>query len=121
MNGYSAGELFTSSTPQPAYTYNDLIMLPGFIDFPTSNVDLSTQFSKKIRLKLPFVSSPIDTVTENQMATSLALHGGIGIIHNNLTVDRQVEEIKKVKRYNNGFIDDPVVFHLLYFVLVQWS
>ena len=106
MDGFSAEQIFSGIT---GYTYDDLIIHPGYIDFPSNDVDFSTMLTKRIALKTPIVSSPMDTVTESKMAINLALQGGIGIIHSNNTIDYQVKEVKKVKKYNNGFIMDPVV------------
>lgn len=104
-DGFNAEELFSSVN---GITYNDLIILPGYIDFAPDEVDLETNITRNIRIKRPIVSSPMDTVTEAKMAISLALLGGIGIIHYNNLLEEQVEEVKKVKRYENGFINDPV-------------
>ncbi len=104
-DGFSADELFTS---QNGLTYNDFIILPGFIDFSPDDVILETKLTKNIILKRPFVSSPMDTVTEAKMAIAMALQGGIGIIHYNNSIQKQVEEVEKVKRYENGFISDPL-------------
>ena len=90
-------------------TYDDFIILPGYIDFAISDVSLETNLTKYLKIKLPFVSSPMDTVTESRMAISLALLGGIGIIHYNNSVQEQVEEISRVKRFENGFITEPLV------------
>merc|ERR1719335_691550 len=70
FDGFSAKEVFAQSS---GYTYNDLILLPGHIDFPTDKVSLSSRFSRNIKIKTPFVSSPMDTVTEHQMAIGMAL------------------------------------------------
>ena len=92
-----------------SYTYDDLILLSGYINFSLENISLKTNFSKNIVLNIPFVSSPMDTVTESIMAITMALQGGLGIIHNNLSIEDQVAEINKVKRFENGFIADPFV------------
>jgi len=105
-DGFSAEEIFTQTT---GYAYNDFIILPGYIDFSPDEVVLETNLTRNIKIKTPFVSSPMDTVTESEMAIGLALWGGIGIIHYNNTIEKQVEEVLKVKRYENGFINNPIV------------
>lgn len=105
-DGLSAEELFGSGR---GLTYDDFIVLPGYIDFQASEVDLESNVTRNIRIKRPLVSSPMDTVTEWKMAATLALLGGIGIIHYNNSIDAQVEHVKKVKRFENGFIMDPMV------------
>ena len=107
MNGLSADALFDKNRGE-SLGYRDIILMPGFIDFPTNGVDLSGQLTKNIRLNLPMVSSPMDTVTESEMAIAMSLNGGIGIIHCNNTIDEQVDHVMRVKRYRNGFIRDPV-------------
>uniref|UniRef100_A0A7S2WDK7 Inosine-5'-monophosphate dehydrogenase n=1 Tax=Mucochytrium quahogii TaxID=96639 RepID=A0A7S2WDK7_9STRA len=108
-DGYSADELFCKIGRGTAYTYDDIILLPGSIGFGVNEVQLETKLTKKISLALPFVSSPMDTVTESEMAINMALQGGIGIIHYNNTIEEQAAEVRTVKRYKNGFITDPLV------------
>ena len=106
IDGLSGEDIFSTSI---GLTYKDFLVLPGFINFNPSDVELETNLTKNIKIKRPFVSSPMDTVTEAAMAIALALQGGIGVVHYNNTIDEQVSIVKKVKRYENGFISDPVV------------
>ncbi|KAL3983222.1 inosine-5'-monophosphate dehydrogenase [Acanthocheilonema viteae] len=104
-DGQTIGELMSSHV---GLTYNDFNILPGYISFDVSSVDLTTHLTRDIILKTPLVSSPMDTVTECEMAIAMALHGGIGIIHSNFaSLEEQVEEVIKVKRYKQGFITHP--------------
>lgn len=105
-DGFSAEEIFTTPT---GYAYNDFIILPGFIDFAPDDVSLETNLTRNIKLKSPLVSSPMDTVTEAEMAIALALWGGIGIVHYNNTIEQQADLVSRVKRYENGFINKPMV------------
>merc|ERR1719388_179930 len=104
-SGHMAEKLFKSSVI--GYTYDDLICLPGQINFTVNDVVLESRFTTDIRLKIPIVSSPMDTVTESDMAIGMALQGGIGVIHTNLPVEQQAAEVSKVKRFKSGFILKP--------------
>ncbi|KAK7580172.1 hypothetical protein V9T40_000801 [Parthenolecanium corni] len=105
-DGLSAEILFDRGD---GLTYADFIILPGYIDFTPDKVNLGSPLTKKITLGAPLVSSPMDTVTESEMAVAMALCGGIGIIHHNLEIRVQADEVRKVKRYKHGFINNPIV------------
>lgn len=82
--------------------------MPGHIGFGLADVDISSQLTRNIKLQAPFVSSPMDTVTEHKMAIMMALQGGIGIIHSNMSAAEQAAEVTLVKKFKNGFITDPI-------------
>ncbi len=89
-------------------TFDDVLLLPAYSEVVPSEVDVSSQLTQRIRLQIPLISSPMDTVTEAEMAIALAKEGGLGIVHKNLSVRQQTEEVLKVKRSANGIIVDPV-------------
>jgi len=105
LDGTSAETLFSDGA---GYTYDDFILLPGHINFSADDVNLVTRVSKNLCLNVPMVSSPMDTVTEADMAINMALQGGMGIIHYNNSPEEQAEQVLKVKRFKNGFITNPV-------------
>ena len=107
-DGLTGDQLFDNSGPaKPALTYGDLILLPGHINFGVDQVSTKTKLSRNIELHVPFVSSPMDTVTESEMAIQMALHGGIGFIHYNNTIQEQRKQVDRVKNFKNGFITNP--------------
>jgi len=91
-----------------ALTFDDVLLLPGRSDVVPAQAETATQLSRNIRLNIPIVSAAMDTVTESRLAIALAQQGGMGIIHRTLPIERQAEEIDKVKRSESGMIVDPV-------------
>jgi len=89
-------------------TFDDVLLEPRYSEVMPAEVDVSSQLTKNIQLKIPLLSSPMDTVTESEMAIALAKLGGLGVIHKNMPVEAQTEEVTKVKRSANGIIVDPV-------------
>ncbi len=89
-------------------TFDDVLLEPGYSDVVPQDADVRTQLTRNVRINIPIVSSPMDTVTESELAIALAQEGGIGIIHKNLSVALQTREVDKVKRSENGIITDPI-------------
>ncbi len=89
-------------------TFDDVLLLPRYSEVTPDMVSLKTKLTKRITLHIPFISAAMDTVTESQMAIALAREGGIGIIHKNMTIERQAEEVDRVKRSENGVITNPI-------------
>jgi len=94
--------------PPEGLTFDDVLLIPARSSVLPTEVDTTTQLTRRIRLNIPIVSAAMDTVTDTRLAIALARQGGIGIIHRNLSVERQVDEVDKVKRSESGMIVDPV-------------
>ncbi|MBR5407098.1 MAG: IMP dehydrogenase [Lachnospiraceae bacterium] len=88
-------------------TFDDVLLIPGYSNVIANQVDVSTYLTKSIRLNIPMMSAGMDTVTEHRMAIAMARQGGIGIIHKNMSIEEQADEVDKVKRSENGVITDP--------------
>ena len=91
-----------------ALTYDDVLLVPAYSDVMPREVDISTFFSRNIQLNIPIVTAAMDTVTESQMAIAIAQEGGIGVIHKNMSIEEQANQVRKVKRAENGMILDPI-------------
>lgn len=89
-------------------TFDDVLLIPSYSEVLPRNVDLSTNFTRNIRMNIPFVSAAMDTVTEAKLAIAIAREGGIGVIHKNMSIEEQARQVKMVKRAENGMIYDPV-------------
>ncbi len=104
--------LDTSKFVYEALTYDDVLLLPGYSDILPRDTDTSTQLTRNIRLNIPLVSAAMDTVTEHDMAIAMALEGGLGFIHKNMTIEQQALQVRKVKRSQSGMILDPITLHV---------
>ena len=96
-----------------ALTYDDVLLLPSYSEVLPRDTDTSSQLTRNIRLNIPFVSAAMDTVTEYKLAISMALDGGIGFIHKNMTIEQQAAQVRKVKRSQSGMILDPITLNVL--------
>ena len=89
-------------------TFDDLLLVPGYSEVLPRDVDLSTNFTRNIKLNIPMVSAAMDTVTETTMAIAIAREGGIGVIHKNMSIEEQAKQVQIVKRSENGMIVNPI-------------
>ncbi len=109
---HTMGDLTPAGVPQPfatlGLTFDDVLLQPNQSDIIPSEVDTSTPVSKRISVRIPLISSPMDTVTEARMAVAIARQGGLGVIHRNLSIEDQAHQVDIVKRYEAGMIDEPI-------------
>ena len=104
----------SSKTPQDnkffgeGLTFDDVLLMPGYSQVLPRDVDIKTKLTKDITLNVPLLSAAMDTVTEANLAMALAREGGLGILHKNMTIEKQAEQVRKVKRSESGLILDPV-------------
>ena len=89
-------------------TYDDVLLVPAYSEIMPREVNITSQFTKKIRLNTPIVSAAMDTVTEASLAIAIAQQGGIGVVHKNMSIEEQALQVRKVKRSESGMILDPV-------------
>jgi IMP dehydrogenase len=104
-------ELDPSKFVAEGLTYDDVLLIPSYSEVLPRDVDTGTYLTKKIRLNIPILSAAMDTVTESALAIAIAQAGGIGILHKNMTIQAQADEVRKVKRSESGMILDPVTLH----------
>ena len=97
--------------PFEGLTYDDVTLVTQYADFLPDEASLETKFTSRTKMKIPFMSAAMDTVTEAPMAIAMALSGGIGCIHKNLEEDDQAAQVRLVKNHLNGLIEKPVCFH----------
>src|SRR5687767_2960653 len=91
-----------------ALTFDDVLLMPGYAEKLPAEIDISTKLHERLQLNIPVISAAMDTVTESELAIALARQGGLGVIHRNLEIEQQAEEIDKVKRSESGMIVDPI-------------
>src|SRR6476659_4066057 len=106
-----AAAAYAAKFPVLGLTYDDVLLLPGETDVVPSEVDTTSRLTREISLRVPLVSSAMDTVTESRMAIAMARQGGLGVLHRNLSVEDQAMQVDLVKRTQTGMITNPVTIH----------
>ena len=104
-------QTFTNSPIIEGLTFDDVLLIPAHSEVLPRSVDVSTKFTRDITLQTPIVSAAMDTVTEAELAIAMARAGGIGVIHKNMSIEEQMNQVRRVKRAENGMIYDPVTIH----------
>jgi len=103
---------FMKTFPYEGLTFDDVSLITQYADFLPGDTDITTRLTRNIRVKIPFLSAAMDTVTESRMAISMAMMGGIGVIHKNLDPEAQAQHVSRVKHHLNGLISDPITFNI---------
>ena len=96
---------------EEALTFDDVLLVPAASEVLPANTDTRTQLTKSINLNIPLLSAAMDTVTEHQLAIAVAQHGGIGVLHKNMTIEEQAAEVRRVKKFESGMVSDPLTIH----------
>ena len=104
-------QTFTNSPIIEGLTFDDVLLIPAHSEVLPRSVDVSTKFTREITLQTPIVSAAMDTVTEAELAIAMARAGGIGVIHKNMSIEEQMNQVRRVKRAENGMIYDPITIH----------
>lgn len=99
---------FDNKFTEEGLTYDDVLLVPAYSDVLPRETNIVSQFTKNITINAPIVSAAMDTVTEHRMAIAIAGEGGMGVLHKNMTIEQQAEEVRQVKRYESGMIQDPI-------------
>src|SRR6201998_4058854 len=89
-------------------TFDDVLLEPGASEVMPTEVDVATRFTREIKINIPLVSAAMDTVTESRLAIAMAQNGGVGVLHRNLTVEEQADQVREVKRYESGMVINPL-------------
>ncbi len=103
-----SNSLFFNKILQEALTFDDILLVPGYSEILPHETDVSTSISRFLKLKLPILSAAMDTITEHELATTMARLGGLGIIHKNLTPTEQADEVRLVKQSESGVVLNPL-------------
>ncbi|MGN6618489.1 MAG: IMP dehydrogenase [Ilyomonas sp.] len=111
LNNSSSGSLYSSRFFGQGLTFDDVLLMPAYSQVLPREVNIQSQLTKQITLNVPMLSAAMDTVTEANLAMALAREGGLGFLHKNMTIEKQAEQVRKVKRSESGLILDPITLH----------